>query len=228
MSCLKYQSLDDYCKSVDQLSKDDELIIEYQKNYYLSERIKRTYNLIRSRVFIDFVAVIDKYSNKSTTENKEKIKKAINDCVLWCDTYLNIASIYDGFERKANVEPPAKDNLIKAIKKTAKRCFAYLNTLEDFCIKTRNYAAYLLAKLFNERCNDFDRVCHYDEELSFVDEKDIISFENNELLEVKTTFKDIIYAVLEAFYIDLSDFDDTFILHLEFLSEESKQMSNAV
>ena len=223
MGCLKYQTLDDYYKIVGQLVKEnrnDDLIIEYQKNYYLSKRIQHAYNMIRSYVFIDFVNMLDKYAKRNKLQNPEVIKKACLACVEFCDTYLNIASLYENYDKQPPIEAPSKERLDYYVKKTAKRCFAYINTLEDFSISVRNYAAYLLAKFFNERCGDFGRVYHYEEELSFANDDEIKEFEKNELLEAPTGIRSTIECVLEAFYIDLSGFDDAFSLHLEILSEE--------
>ena len=218
MGCLKYQTLDDYYKIVDQLveeQRDSDLTIEYQKNYYLSERIKHAYNMIRSYIFIDFINPLDKYSKIKGLKNIDIIKKSCVASVEFCDTYLNIASLYENYDKHPPIEAPSKERIVTFVKKTAKRCFAYINTLEDLCISVRNYSAYLLAKLFNERCGESNRVCRYESELNFLDDNDLKTFEKNELLETPKGIRHTIQCILEAFYIDLSGFDDAFSLRLE-------------
>ena len=170
------------------------------------------YNAARSKVFNYFAYVLDDdYFDQTKELDLSKIKKAIYDCLRLCNTYLDISQAFIGFENEENIKPSLKNSAEK-IKLFARRCLRYYNALQDFCVYSRNYAAYLLKKIFNESSKPFDvnRICHFVDELTFDNKEDVERFEKNNDIEETTDTKAIINKTLDAFYLDLDYCDESF------------------
>ena len=121
--CLDYATLDDYNNSLEKMSKE-ELEKEFRKHHSLEDKIKRTYNIIRSRVFVEFIEILDEASLRRNHNNKkylDRLKESVFDCIQWCDTYSTIFSFFDNYDKEADV-CSAEDCLLENVKSSARRC----------------------------------------------------------------------------------------------------------
>lgn len=215
-SCLDCASLDDYYKTLETMTKE-ELQTEFRKNHYLQEKIKRTYNLIRSRVFIELIDVLDYVSKRKNHDSQkylDRIRESIFDCIQWCDTYSTICSFFWHSDNEEDINS-AEDCLLENVKITAKRCFKYANAFLEFIVLSRNSAAYLNKKLFNESSPAFDKLVDIDGELYFRNEKDVEKFEKAMLIEKTDTLADIANQLQDSFYDELDSIGDCFNIYSE-------------
>ena len=210
-NCLECGSLDDYYKLLEAMTKE-ELETEFRKNSFLKDKIKRTYNIIRSRVFVEFVEVLNEASLRRNQNSKfylDKIKESIFDCIQWCDTYSTIFSFFYNDNREADITS-ADDCLLENVKDSARICFKYANALLDFLVLSRNSAAYLNKKLFNESSPAFDKMIDIDGELAFNNQEDVEKFERNNLIEKTDNLEDIARQLQDNFYFELDEIDESF------------------
>ena len=224
MSCLRFDSIDDYYKIVDryneQFHNDGELtslITECKKNYQLAEKIRFMYNAARSKIFLYFMYVLDNdYFDQPKELDLKKIKQAIYDCISICNTYLDLSLAFVGYENETK-ERFSYKNIYERVKLFARRCFRYHLVLQDLCIYSKNYAVYLLKKLFNESANTFNanRICIFDEELDFDIDKNIQDFEKQKSLDSIEDNKKLIEQVINEFNFDLYSCDDYFSIYFE-------------
>ena len=218
MNCLKFNTINDYFASLNK-AQEEQLVIHYKKNLYLSECFRRAYNTVRSHVVLDFVDPINdyyQYQGNSERYDLESVRKACQQCIIWCDTHLDISHILHTFENQSSSEAPTK-YLLEAVKKLAKRCYRYNNAMIEFCIKARNYASYILKRFFNEIFHNPDKFTYSDdnEEYTFDSDEKLKQFEQEEYFERKDSLLETIEVVSEEIYYALDDSDDSFSFWIE-------------
>ncbi len=215
--CLDFETLDEYYKTLEEMSKE-ELEIEFRKHFHLKDKIRRTYNIARSRVFVEFIETLDEFSlrrNRNNTKYLDRVRESIFDCIQWCDTYSTIYSFFENYEKEADVNSREED-LLDNVKSSSRRCFKYASAFLRFLVLSRNSAAYLYKKLFNESSPAFSKMIDIEGELVFDKEEDVEKFEKNMLIEKADTLESIINQLLDAFYLDLDDIDESFSFYAEY------------
>ena len=216
-SCLKYETLDDYYKSLEKMTKE-ELEIEFRLHYGLQRKIRRTYNKLRSRVFVEFIEFLDESSlrrNKDNPKYLDRFRDSIFDCLQWCDTYSTIYCLFNGYSQEADVQSSEND-LLENIKFSSRRCFKYANAFLDLLVLSRNIAAYLYKKLFNKSSPSFDKIIDIEGELAFDKDEDVQKYEKSVNIEKTDSLDSIIDKLQDAFYLELDDIDESFSYYAEY------------
>ena len=214
--CLDYQTLDEYYKTLEKMNKE-ELETEFRKHFHLEDKIRRTYNIARSRVFIELIETLDEFSlrrNRNNDKYLDRLRESIFYCIQWCDTYSTIYSFFENYEKEADVCSREED-LLDNIKVSSRRCFKYANAFLEFLVLSRNSAAYLYKKLFNESSPAFSKIINIDGELIFDKEEDVKKFEKNMLIEKADTLESVINQLQDAFYLELDSIDESFSYYAE-------------
>lgn len=178
MNCLDYKTSKEYFKKLYKMT-EEELEFEFMKNFFISNNLELHYNIIRSRLFLEFFAPTNYFLNKTHGYTIETIKKAVHESVSWCSTYLDVANVVRQTDREEllkDIDVPI-NNLLERTKHLCLKAFGYFNTLVELCVSSKNHLLYLSKRIFNQNnYPELNQVFSYEGECSFESEEEVEKF----------------------------------------------------
>ena len=222
MNCFDSNNVKEYFETLGSMTKE-QLLDEYKKNYYVSNNIKLKYNVLRSRLYLELFEPIDFYLHKTYQYDFERLKKAIQDCLLWCVTYLDTSGLLRSYrvEFLEKIETPKEEKLLEIVKVFCLRVFRHENAFIDLCITAKNHLLYLAKRILDKTSYEemyqlisSTQLISYEDELAFEDEKEIEKFEKYSGIERKEEINDVVKEVYDSLLLEIAindkDFQDIY------------------